>query len=35
MSARDAATAIFLVYCSWPGASEMIKRRPSSNDIER
>ena len=35
ISARDAATAIFRVYCSCPGASEIIKRLPSNNDIER
>ena len=35
ISAREAATAILRVYCSWPGASEMINRLPSSNDIER
>ena len=35
ISALDAATAIFLVYCSWPGASAIINRLPSSSDIER
>ena len=35
ISARDAATAIFLVYCSCPGASAIIKRRSSRSDIER
>ena len=35
ISARDAATAILRVYCSCPGASEIIKRLPSSKDIER
>ena len=35
ISARDAATAILRVYCSCPGASEMIKRRPSRSDMER
>ena len=35
ISAREAATAMFRVYCSCPGASEIIKRLPSSNDMER
>ena len=35
MSALEAATAIFRVYCSCPGASEIINLLPSNKDIER
>ena len=35
ISAREAATTIFRVYCSCPGASLIIKRFPSRSDIER
>ena len=35
ISARDAATAIFLVYSSCPGASEIMSRFPFNSDIDR
>ena len=35
ISAREAATAMFLVYCSCPGASAMIRRFPLRSAIDR
>ena len=34
ISARDAATTILRVYCSCPGASEIIKRSPFKSVID-
>ena len=35
ISAREAATTMLRVYCSWPGASLIINRLPSKRFIDR